>query len=245
MTTLQGWLREAPFTLTLSAGFFGFFAHAGMLSALLEAGVQPRRVTGSSAGALVGACWASGTSMLRTREVLLALERRDFWDPRPGLGLLKGRKFRRLLGEVLGQETFETCPVPLSVSAYDILAAKTVSLERGLLVPAIYASCAFPGLFQPIRVGGRWLSDGGIADRPGLHSVPEGERTLYHHLGSRSPWRRRSSKALKVPDREGLAVLTLDGLPRVSPTRLRLGSQAFETALEGTRVALGGPVVLA
>ena len=51
--TLRTWLTEAPFTLGMSSGFFGFFAHAGVLAALEEQGLTPRAVAGSSAGALV------------------------------------------------------------------------------------------------------------------------------------------------------------------------------------------------
>ena len=49
---LADWLAEAPFTLTLSSGFFSFFAHSGLIAALQEADLRPARITGSSAGAL-------------------------------------------------------------------------------------------------------------------------------------------------------------------------------------------------
>ena len=52
--THADWLREQPFTLALSAGFFGFFAHAGVLRALEEQELRPARVVGASAGALSG-----------------------------------------------------------------------------------------------------------------------------------------------------------------------------------------------
>ena len=60
MITLRDWLAESPFSLAMSSGFFGFFAHTGMLAALEEAGVLPAEVAGSSAGALVAGLWASG-----------------------------------------------------------------------------------------------------------------------------------------------------------------------------------------
>ena len=55
------WLSEEPFTLLSSAGFFGFFAHAGLLAALEQTGLSPRRVAGASAGALAGGLWAAGS----------------------------------------------------------------------------------------------------------------------------------------------------------------------------------------
>ena len=59
MTTVSEWLDEGPFTLTLSAGFFGFYAHTGVLLALEERGHHPAKLTGSSAGALVAAAYAA------------------------------------------------------------------------------------------------------------------------------------------------------------------------------------------
>lgn len=249
MLTLQQWLHEKPFTLALSAGFFGFYAHAGMLTALLESGAQPSKITGSSAGALIGGCWASGTSMLRTREILMSLQRKDFWDPAFGFGLLKGEFFRSLLREILTAKTFETAPVLLSISVFDIFQQQTIALQSGNLSSAIYASCSFPGLFHPIKRNNRWLSDGGIKDRAGLHPIQENDRVFYHHLPSRSPWRQDpwnqlfgSKKAAEIPKRKNMITLTIETLPRVSPNHLSIGKQAFEIALENTRRALHRPM---
>ena len=55
-------LREKPFTLVLSAGFFGFFAHTGFLQTLEELELVPDRVVGASAGALAGGLWSAGLS---------------------------------------------------------------------------------------------------------------------------------------------------------------------------------------
>jgi NTE family protein len=236
--TLGGWLREAPFTLVLSSGFFGFFAHAGLVSVLEEEGLRPARIAGSSAGALVGGLWAAGVPAGRIREELLALRREHFWDLGPGLGLLRGRRFRELLERVLPVSTFEGCTVPLGLSVYDLLARRTAVLRTGGLAAAIHASCALPVLFHPVRLDGRLYADGGIADRPGLAGVGAHERVLHHHLTARSPWRRRSSPSLKAPEREGLRCIALPPLPRVGPFRLERGRAAMELAAAGARAAL-------
>lgn len=110
---LADWLAAEPFTLTMSSGFFGFFAHAGMLLALHERGLTPARITGSSAGALVGSLRAAGLAPPRIVEELLKLDRHDFWDPAPGLGLLRGALFRERLLQILPVQRFEQCEVPL------------------------------------------------------------------------------------------------------------------------------------
>ena len=65
MPTLREWLAEGPYTLAMSSGFFGFFAHAVVVSVLEEEGLPPARVCGSSAGALVGGLWAAGLPAAR------------------------------------------------------------------------------------------------------------------------------------------------------------------------------------
>lgn len=236
--TLREWLAAAPFTLGLSSGFFGFFAHAGLVAVLEEEGLLPAALCGSSAGALVGGLWAAGLPAGRIQEELLALRRADFWDPAPGLGLLRGRRFRARLEAVLPAATFEACRRPVALSVYDLRARRTVVLRSGPLAAAIHASCAAPVLFQPVRIGGRAYLDGGVRDRHGLAGLPAGARTLYHHLTSRSPWRRKASPALRVPERAGLQAVALYGLPRLGPFRLERGGEALRLAAEGMRAAL-------
>jgi NTE family protein len=249
--TLRDWLGQGPYTLALSSGFFGFFAHAGFLSVLEEEGLLPERLCGSSAGALVGGLFAAGLPATRIREALLGLRREDFWDPRPGLGLLRGARFRARLEALLPVRTFEECSRPLAISAWDPLARETVVLSRGPLAPAIQASGSVPFLFQPVRIGGRWLFDGGMADRHGLAGAPPlgatgrpPPRVLYHHITSRSPWRRQDSPALQIPDRPGLVAVALQGLPRLGPFRLERGAEALALAAEGTRAALAAAPIL-
>lgn len=239
---LREWLALGPFSLGLSSGFFGFFAHAGMLSALEEAGFAPVRVTGSSAGALVGGLWSAGLSAASIEAELLRLRREDFWDPAPGLGLLRGRLFRARLDALLPVGSFDACRVPLALSVFDVLSRATRVIDRGPLAPAIQASCTFPFLFQPTWIDRRPLLDGGIADRPGLLGMPHGERVLFHHLAARSPWRRDGDAAIAVPSRPGLVALVIDGLPRVGPFRLPQGARAFESSRRATRRALDQPI---
>jgi NTE family protein len=236
--TLREWLRQTPFTLGLSSGFFGFFAHAGVVGVLEEEGLVPAALCGSSAGALVGGLWGAGLPAARLRDELLALRRSDFWDPAPGLGLLRGDKFQARLVALLPVATFEACPRPVALSVYDLWARRTVVLRSGPLAPAIHASCAAPVLFQPVRLGGRRYLDGGVKDRHGLAGLTGQERVLYHHLTSRSPWRRKDSPALRVPERPGLQAVALYGLPRLGPFRLERGGEALQQAAAGMRAAL-------
>src|SRR4051812_26539017 len=107
LPTLREWLREAPFALGMSSGFFGFFAHAGVVSVLEDEGLSPVRSAGSSAGALVTGLWSAGVDAVRLRDELLALRREHFWDPAPGFGLLRGRLFHERVRALVGDRRLE------------------------------------------------------------------------------------------------------------------------------------------
>jgi NTE family protein len=238
--TLREWLREGPYSLGMSSGFFGFYAHTGVLSVLEEEALLPSRVAGSSAGALVTGAWAAGVDAPRLASELFRLERRDFWDPAPGLGLLRGALFRGLLDALLPVRHLAECRVPLAVSVYDLVARRVRVLDDGPLAPALHASCAVPFMFHPVRHAGSLLVDGGVVDRPGLEGLRDAPRVLFHHLASRSPW--RSARGMRIPSRPGLVTLTVERIPRVDPFRLERGKLAYDAARRATRAALDRPI---
>ncbi|MCB9750203.1 MAG: patatin-like phospholipase family protein [Myxococcales bacterium] len=244
--TQRDWLARGPFTLALSAGFFGFFAHTGVLQALERAGLRPQRVTGVSAGALAGGLWAGGLAADELAEELLRLRRADFWDPGLPLGgVLRGEKFSRKLQELLGAvgtRDFGDCAVPFAAVVFDVLRRETVVLERGPLAPAIQASCTVPLMFRPRLHARRVLVDGGVRDRNGERALVSDARVLLHALPTTSPLRHvRKAKADAPQGGPGRAVLQIPALPRVSPFRLEHGPPALERAREWTTRWLESP----
>jgi NTE family protein len=239
---LGDWLARGPFGLAMSSGFFGFYAHTGMLAALTARGFLPNLVAGSSSGAMVGGAFAAGAQPAELAEVLVRLQRADFWDPAPGAGLLAGKKFDELLRGMLPTHAFEGCRVPLKISVFDIYARKTVVLATGDLAHAIRASCAVPAMFHPVWIAGRPYWDGGILDRPGIAGVPPG-RVLFHHLTGRPPWRRAGAPPPGLPRRTELVSLVIDELPGSGPFRMAAGHRAMALARAATERALDQPIV--
>lgn len=242
MTTLRHWLSSGPYTLAMSSGFFGFFAHAGVLSVLEAEGLLPTRAAGSSAGALATGLWAAGVPSAVLVDELTRLERADFWDPGLGAGLLQGRLFRSVIDRLLPVRTFAECRVPVVVSVYDVRSRRTRAIDSGELAPAIQASCTVPFLFHPVRHEGRTLYDGGILDRPGLAGVPRTDRVFYHHLTSRLPRAVRALLGRGVPKRPRLVSFVVDALPLSDPFHLDEGRRAIEVAATATRRALDRPI---
>ncbi len=238
--TLAGWLEKEPFTLALSSSFFGFYAHCGLAAALFEAGLKPAKLTGASTGALVAGSLASGIRPGELKKILFTLKREDFWDPAPGFGYLRGKKFRSRLEELL-VPSFAKTKVPLEVAVFDLLAWKTTFLKEGSVAAAVAASCAVPLLFQPVRIGRRIYLDGGMFHKSGVAEAP-GERILCAYIeradsvSSAYEWG-SSLRSLGT----GQKILRFDGLPAVGYNALSAGQAAYEQAYERMRRALALP----
>jgi NTE family protein len=129
----------------------------------------------------------------------------------------------------------------VAISVFELSRLRTRVLETGPLNPAIRASCAFPGLFHPVRVENRLAIDGGVLDRSGLAGAPPEARILYHHLATRSKMRRHLRRLSGVPTRADMWPVVIDDLPRVGPNRLQRGPAAFAHARDATLRALDTP----
>lgn len=236
--TLREWLTARPFTLAMSSGFFGFYAHAGFLRAIEHSGLKPSAMRGSSAGSLVAALWSAGLEADIIATELTKLKREDFWDPFPGPGILRGKKFQAKLASILPVHDFAQCRVPLNISVYDPIERRTRSLASGDLVTAVRASCAVPVMFHPVWRGRRPYYDGGIKDRPGTAELGENERLLYHHLLPWAPWRDKKAGSSQIPPRMHMRAVQVAGLPKVSPFRMQLGPLAMKQAYDFTMKVL-------
>jgi NTE family protein len=169
--------------LALGGGGAKGLAHIPMLEALDEMGIRPYRIAGTSIGAIIGALYGAGKSGAEIRALVeqflisdedvskqwLPLPRSlrwlDFLDPsvQEG-GLLDSDDFIRYLGETIAVRRFKDLKIPLRVMAADLWSGEPVVLDSGELLPALQASMALPGVFPPVRLNGRELVDGGVAD---------------------------------------------------------------------------------
>jgi NTE family protein len=204
MISLAEQLATKRIGLALASGFFGFYHHAGVLQALAARGISPARVTGVSAGALVGAMYAAGADPERLGDELLEVRRADFWDAgwpfgRNGFGLLAGHALASRLASVLPVHGFAQCRIPLTVSAYEISTGRVRYLSDGSLVQAVRASCAVPYLFAPVEVDGRAFWDGGFAEKTALVPFLEGpgvDVVVVSHMPPREERRSGSRRGL-------------------------------------------------
>ncbi len=195
MTTLRATLEGKRVGVVLSAGYFGFFGHAGFVEALHTVGLRASAWGGTSAGGLIGALAAAGVSSASIRELLLSIRREHFWDPdyfglavssvRKGSrasGLLKGERFRQLLQKHLPVREFSGLQTPLLLVATNLTTQRAVLLTEGDLVTAVHATCAYPGLFQAVRHDTGLLWDGGIVDKAPALALAESLKDRFDAL---------------------------------------------------------------
>jgi NTE family protein len=192
--------------IALSGGGARALAQLGVLKVLERAGVPVSYVAGTSAGAVIGAVYATSENAAQaearilahlattgvgfnteTFEALAATNARRTRGllgmlgtlrraARPGGGLIGGDEMRGSLRGLLGEVTFADTRVPLAATALDLVTGRRVIFAEDSLVDAVYASSAIPGLFEPWRIGDHLLVDGGWAEPVPVNTC--------HHLGA-------------------------------------------------------------
>ena len=186
-------------------------AEAGMARALLDAGVMPQLICGTSIGAINGASLAAdptpegADALVTTWEGLAdeavfggSLVGRVAQLVRSGTALHGNQRLRRLLCDRLPVHTFAELAVPFECVAANIEHAREHWFTTGDLVDAVLASCALPGVFPPVALAGEHYLDGGLVNSiPLQRAVLRGARRIWVlHVGRieeelvppRNPW---------------------------------------------------------
>lgn len=154
----------------------------GMLQALIEAGVRPDLVVGSSVGAINGAAVASapaGETIVRLGAMWEALGQDQIFGggvlgrlgtlARSRTHLHDNDGLRALLDEQAPGQLIEQLEVPFQCVAACIETARAHWFTEGSLTTAVLASSAVPGLLPPVAIDGLHYVDGGL-----VHSIPVG-----------------------------------------------------------------------
>jgi len=153
--------------LALSGGAARGLAHVGVLEVLQKEGIPIDMIAGTSAGAVMGAIYASGQDINKIIENALDASWKrlaPLIDPSlPRTGFLKGRKIRDLIaGFIGGNIRFSDLKIPFACVASDIDTGEEVVINSGSVPEALRASISIPGIFTVVKREGRYLVDGGL-----------------------------------------------------------------------------------
>jgi len=159
--------RAPRVALVLGSGGARGYAHIGVIAELRDRGFDIVGISGSSMGALVGGLQAAGRlddfaewAKSLTQGAVLRLLDPSF----TAAGVLRAEKILDVVRDILGDIDIEELPIPYTAVATDLIAGRSVWLQRGPVDTAIRASIAIPGVIAPHVVDGRLLADGGILD---------------------------------------------------------------------------------
>jgi NTE family protein len=151
--------------LVLSGGGARGVSHLGVVKALEEKGVSISQISGTSAGAIIGALYAFG---YKPEEILDIIAKTSFfrsvkfaWTLR---GLLSISGLNDVLLKYIPTNSFESLKIPLTVCATDIKRGRVEYFCKGELIPAVLSSSCVPAVFDPYRFNGQLYLDGGILD---------------------------------------------------------------------------------
>ena len=183
--------RRVAFVLS-GGGSLGAI-QVGMLQALLEEGINPDLLVGTSAGAL-NAAWIAGLpncdGVKELAGIWCRLRRQDIFPLSPWAGargligrtnhMIPNAGLRALIERHIRYERLEDAQVPVHVVTTDLKTGRAVILSSGPAVPALLASTAIPGVFPPVTIGRRELVDGGVADMtPIAAAIDQGATKIY------------------------------------------------------------------
>jgi NTE family protein len=153
--------------LALGGGAARGFAHIGVMRTLVKYGIVPDVIVGTSIGAVVGGCFAAEqldsledwSRKLTVRNILGYLD-----INLSGSGLIRGSHLAAALNEGLVDKRIEDLSIRFAAIATEFNTGHEIWLTRGRLADALRASYALPGIFPPVKIGGRWLVDGALVN---------------------------------------------------------------------------------
>ncbi|MGA8312919.1 MAG: patatin-like phospholipase family protein [Terriglobales bacterium] len=159
---------SAGIGLALGGGFARGIAHIGVLKVLEQENIPISLVAGTSVGALIGAAYCSGVTIPELEQMATRVRFKHFarWTL-SRYGFASNERMIKFLSSILKVNTFEELLIPLAVTATDFSTGQGVVFQSGPLVDPVRASCAYPGMFLPVKIRGRLLVDGMLA-----HAVP-------------------------------------------------------------------------
>lgn len=159
--------RQPEVALVLGGGAFHGMAHVGVIKVLEDNGVPIDLIVGTSAGSMVGALYADNPHINELLPLVEETKAKDVFDFslfRSSEGFISGKKLQKYLTKHLSVANIEYTKIPFVAVTTDIERGISVHLSSGPIAPSVNASCAIPGIFEPVKMYGTTFVDGGILD---------------------------------------------------------------------------------
>lgn len=165
-------LENINVALVLSGGGARAVSQAGVIEMLERHHIPIDLIVGCSAGSIIGALYADDPNAKHLKRKIIELNKSDLLDLNwfssvkmlwQLTGPVEGEALKLFIQKNVRATDFKQLKIPLVVVATNIDNGKTVILRSGALAPALHASSAVPLLFNPVRLYGKKLVDGGVS----------------------------------------------------------------------------------
>lgn len=182
--------------IALGGGAAKGFAHIGVIKMLEANGIQPVVVSGTSAGSVVGALYASGMDAFQMQQTAYALDEARIRDVRLfSGGLVQGQALQDYVNEQVGKRPIEKMKKPLAVVATQLETGERTVFTRGNTGQAVRASSSIPGVFEPVTIGKLTYVDGGVVSPVPVDAARQlgAEFVIAVDISSKAPGTRPAS----------------------------------------------------
>ena len=160
--------------IALGGGSIHGIAHLGVLKAFAEKGLKFQFIAGTSAGAIVGVLAAAQLPLGQIELIARRIEWPGMlnlsWS---GKGLMQNANLRSSIDTALGGRRLEQLPLPFGAIATNVATGERVIIRNGPAGAAVGASCSIPVIFEPVKIDGRDLVDGGLTEPVPVIAVRE------------------------------------------------------------------------
>lgn len=155
--------QPARLGLVFGGGGVRGFMHLGVLRALDEAGIRADVVTGTSAGSVAAALYASGLSIEKMTALVRSVSENEVADLVVSTqGFIQGRALAHWINQATGNQRIEALRLPLGIAVTDLSHGESRLVVRGNLGEAVQASASIPGAFVPVMHQDSVWVDGGV-----------------------------------------------------------------------------------
>ncbi|MBS1513673.1 MAG: patatin-like phospholipase family protein [Bacteroidetes bacterium] len=157
--------KKPRVALVLGGGAFLGMAHLGALKVFEENKIPVDLIVGTSVGSFVGAMYANNPNSDSLRNLASKIKSEEIFNAslfNSMVGFVTGENLQAYIKEHIKTKNIEDLKIPFVAITSDLISGKTIPLSSGPIAPSVNSSCAIPMVFEPVKMYGMVLVDGGV-----------------------------------------------------------------------------------
>jgi NTE family protein len=161
-------LKSKPrVAVVLGGGAFLGLAHLGVLKVFEENNIKIDLIVGTSVGSFVGAMYSDNPNSDAIKKLALTIKSNEIFNAslfNSMTGFVTGENLQKYVTDNISVKNIEDTKIPFVAVTTDLISGNTIPLSSGPIAPSVNSSCAIPMIFEPVKMYGMTLVDGGVLD---------------------------------------------------------------------------------